>query len=88
MYHVKYRDFFGKLVVLEGRSEFEDAESEAEDCVHAHHSEVEILVDLNTADANLEEAAAFSRRQSLLGVTPYGCCDDGPTPAEPAAALR
>ena len=31
MFHVKYRDSFGKLIVLEGRTEFEDAESEAED---------------------------------------------------------
>ena len=81
MYHVKYRDFFGKLIILEGRSEFEDAESEAEDCVSASHGEVEILVDLATADANLEEAAVFSRRQSLLGITLYGCCDDGTAPA-------
>lgn len=63
MFHVKYRDFFKKLVLMEGRSEFEDAESEAEDCVTAGHAEVEILV---TVDANMESAAAPSRRLSLL----------------------
>jgi hypothetical protein len=77
MFHVKYRDFFGKLVLLEGRTEYEDAESEAEDHVQMGHAEVKILVVLDTADANLEEAAAFSRRHSLLGTALYGCRDDG-----------
>lgn len=77
MYHVKYRNFWKKLVLMEGRTEFEDAKSEAEDCVHAGHREVEILV---TADVNLDGAAAPSRRLPLPG------CDDG-TKTE-AAALR
>jgi hypothetical protein len=64
MYHVKYRDFSGKLVLLEGRSLREDAASEAEDCASAHHSEVEILVDLETADASMDPAAAGPRRTS------------------------
>ncbi len=87
MFHVKYRDFFGKLILLEGRTEFEDAESEAEDHVQTGHGEVQILVTLDTADANLEEAAAFSRRHSLLGTALYGCRDDGRT-QEKTVALR
>lgn len=87
MYHVKYRDFFKKLVITEGRSDQEDAESEAEDLISAGHQEVEVLIDLATADANMEEAAAFSRRQSLLGTAAYGCSDDGQA-TEETKALR
>jgi hypothetical protein len=60
MFYVKYRDFFGELQVLPGRSEFEDAESEAEDCASTGgNSEVEILVSLETADDNLKWAGAY-----------------------------
>jgi hypothetical protein len=62
MYHVKYRDSFGKLILMEGRSSREDAESEAVDCARARHSEVEILVDIDTADVNMKEAVASFRR--------------------------
>jgi hypothetical protein len=86
MFYVKYRDFFGKLTLCEGRSEFEDAESEAEDQVHAGQQEVAILVDLEAADVNMEAAAALSRGHSLLGTAGYGCRDDG-TETE-AVALR
>jgi hypothetical protein len=79
MFHVKYRDSFGKLVLLEGRSEFEDVLSEAEDCASARHGEVEILVDLETADANMDGAAASFGRFSLTE-------RDDATPA--AQALR
>jgi hypothetical protein len=87
MFHVKYRDFFGKLILCEGRTEFEDALSEAEDHVTMKHTEVEILVDLGTADVNMEEAAALSRGHSLLGAAGYGCHDDGCMQTE-AEALR
>lgn len=86
MYYVKYRDFFGNLQVLEGRSELEDAEFEAGYTAETGNGEVEILVDLETADVNMEEAAALSRGHSLLGTAGYGCRDDG-TKTE-AAALR
>jgi hypothetical protein len=76
MYYVKYRDFFGNLQILAGRSEFEDAESEAEDTAQMGNSEVEVLVDLATADVNLEAAAALSRGHSLLGTAGYGCHED------------
>ena len=59
MYHVKYRDSFGKLVLLEGRSAYKDAKSEAEDHVTTGHREVEILI---TVDANSGAAAAAPRR--------------------------
>jgi hypothetical protein len=78
MFHVKYRDCFGKLHITEGRSEFEDAESEAEDYVRARiHSEVEILVDLSTADAHLKGTAAPFRR------LPQTDRDDGAQAAAP-----
>jgi hypothetical protein len=68
MFHVKYRDFFKKLVIMEGRSDYEDAVSEAEDCASAGHAEVEILVSLGTADENMELAEADSRRFIATGV--------------------
>jgi hypothetical protein len=64
MYYIKYRDFFGNLNILEGRSEFEDAKSEAEDVAQMGNGEVEVLV---TVDVNLEGAAASSRRLPLPG---------------------
>jgi hypothetical protein len=66
MYHVKYRDSFKKLVILAGRSDFADAKSEAEDCVTAGHDEVEILVDVRTADANMRGAVASLRQRLYL----------------------
>lgn len=64
MYYVKYRDFFHNLQILEGRSELEDAKSEAEDLAQTGNGEVEVLV---TADVNMEGAAAPSRRLPLPG---------------------
>jgi hypothetical protein len=87
MYHVKYRDFFGKLVLCAGRSTFEDAQSEAEDHAHAGQREVAILIDLDTADVSMEVAAALSRRHSLPGTARPGCRDDGRTQTQ-AATLR
>jgi hypothetical protein len=65
MYYVKYRDFFGNLNILEGRSELEDAKSEAEDVAQTGgNGEVEVLV---TVDVNTDGAAASSRRLPLPG---------------------
>ena len=87
MYYVKYRDWNGKLVILEGRSDQEDAEFEAEDYANAGHADAGVVMDLATADANLEEAAAFSRRHPILRAASSGCSDDGQAPAE-AEPLR
>jgi creatinine amidohydrolase/Fe(II)-dependent formamide hydrolase-like protein len=87
MYHVKYCDFFGRLVLCPGRSARADAASEAEDYAHAGHREVEVLVDLATADANMGRAAARPRRHPLPGAAGDGRRDDGQPPPE-APPLR
>jgi hypothetical protein len=74
MYHVIYATpFLGQsYLATPGRTDAADAQLERDNLVAAGHSEVIVVIDLETADANLEIAAASSRRLPILGKAGYG----------------
>jgi hypothetical protein len=89
MYYL-IRDAYNNLTIATPYTELEAAQAKQAALLEQGYTGLRVLIDIETADANLEAAAAAPRRLTVRGKAGYGNWDTDGEAAEEAeaAALR